>query len=98
MLGWGCSDFEFIFHVLLKIFLVVKAVIPALHFVGTGVGDALAAVLPPNAVAHGVHSSDEILAGTAAVHGIIDRAHQPKLPTVTLDRGAVFAGTHAFLF
>ena len=36
-----CSDPEFMFHVLLQIFFVVQAVIPALFPIGGGVGDVL---------------------------------------------------------
>ena len=75
----------------------MQAVIPALHFVWTGVSDALAAVLPPNTVAAGVHVSDEILAGAAAVHGLVDSIHQLEFPTFALDRRPVFAAAEPLL-
>ena len=76
----------------------MQLIVAAHLFVWTGVGDALAAVLPPNIIAAGVHVFDEFFAGTAAVHGLIDVIHQLELPALALDRRPVFAGAHSLFF
>ena len=75
----------------------MQPVSTAFQIVRAGVSDALAVVLPANTVALGVHIFNELFAGTAAVHGVINGVHQLEFPAFALCRRAVFPAGHTLL-
>lgn len=76
----------------------MEPVIPALHTLRRGVGDALPTTCPPHLVALTLHQRDEVLFGRGVAHTLVDGIHQPELPALALGGGAVLPAAHAFLF
>ena len=72
----------------------MQLVAPALHPVGTGVGDVFPLIAPPDIVAPPLHLADEILPAHTHFHGFPDVVHEPELPALTLPGGTVFSGGH----
>lgn len=75
----------------------MEFVVPAAHPAGSGVGDILPAVLPPDAVATALHPLDEVLPGTGRSHAVLDGHHQVELPALALFHGAVLTGGGLFI-
>lgn len=75
----------------------MELVVPAAHPAGSGVGDILPAVLPPDAVATALHPADEVLPGTGRSHAVLNGHHQVELPALALFHGAVFPGGGFFV-
>lgn len=70
----------------------MEFVVPAAHPAGSGVGDILPAVLPPDAVATALHPADEVPPGTGRSHAVLNGHHQVELPALALFHGAVLPG------
>lgn len=75
----------------------MKFVVPAAHPAGSGVGDILPAILPPDAVATVFHHADEVLPGTGRSHAVLNGHHQVELPALALFHGAVLTGGGLFI-
>ena len=75
----------------------MEFVVPAAHPAGSGVGDILPAVLPPDAVTTAFHPADEVLPGTGRSHAVLDSNHQVELPALSLFHGAVLPGGGFFV-
>ena len=72
----------------------MQLVAPTFHPVGTGVGDVLPLVAPPDIVAPTLHLADEILPADTHFHGFSDVVHEAEFPALTLPGGAVFPWGH----
>lgn len=72
----------------------MQFVAPAFHPVGTGVGDVLPFVAPPDIVAPTLHLADEILPAHTGFHGFSDVVHEAEFPALPLPGGTVFSGGH----
>ena len=75
----------------------MEPVIPAFHTARRSVGDVLPTIHPANPIPLTLHQGDEVLAGFDVPHTLVDGIHQPELPALAFDGGAVLAGAHAFL-
>ena len=73
----------------------MQAVIPALHSVGTGVGDVLSIIRPLDFIASVIHLPDEIFLAAADFHRLCHIIHQPELPALTLGSNTVLPAAHA---
>jgi hypothetical protein len=82
------------FKILLSISFLVQAAPPALHAVGTGEGDVFPFCCPLDFIAFALHEDEEILFGSAFLHGIADVVHQPELPALPLLCRPPFPGSH----
>ena len=72
----------------------MQLVAPAFHPIGTGVGDVLPLVAPPDIVAPPLHLADEILPAHTHFHGFSDVVHEAEFPALPLPGGTVFSGCH----
>ena len=88
------SFLEFIFHPRFQVFVIVQFIAPALHPVGTGVGDVFSFVAPPYFVASPLHLTDKIFPADAPFHGFSDVVHQPEFPALPLPGCPVFPVGH----
>ena len=79
---------------LLPIFFLVQAGIPALHSIGTGEGDVLPFIRPLDFIAPALHLTDEFFFITADLHGLGHIVHQPELPALALFGDPVLPTTH----
>jgi hypothetical protein len=82
------------FNMLLPIFFLVQATVPALHSIGTGEGDVLPFIRPLDFIAPALHLSDEFLFVTADLHGLGHIVHQPELPALALCGDPVLPAAH----
>ena len=82
------------FDILLPIFFLVQATVPALHSIGTGKGDVLPLIRPLDFIAPALHLSDEFLFVTADLHGLGHIVHQPELPALALCGDPVLPAAH----
>ena len=82
------------FDILLQIFFLVQAVVPALHSIGTGEGDVLPLIRPLDFITPALHLSDEFLFVTADLHGLGYIVHQPELPALALCGDSVLPTAH----
>ena len=73
----------------------MQAVVPALHSVGTGVGDVLPIIRPLDFIAPALHLPDEIFLAAADFHCLGHIVHQPELPALALGRDAVLPAAYA---
>ena len=64
----------------------------ALSSVGTGEGDVLPILRPPDFVAPAFHKDDEVFLALAFLHGVTDVVHQTKLPALALLCRPPFSG------
>ena len=72
----------------------MQAVVPALHSIGTGVGDVLPLIRPLDFIAPVLHLPDEIFLAAADFHCLGHIVHQPELPALTFLRRTVFPAAH----
>ena len=79
---------------LLPIFFLVQATVPALHSVGTGEGDVLPVICPLDFIAPALHLPDEFFLVAADLHGLGHIVHQPELPALALGGDAVLPAAH----
>ena len=82
------------FDILLSVFFLVQARIPALHSIGTGEGDVLPFIRPLDFITPALHLPDEFLFVTADLHGLGHIVHQPELPTLALCGDPVLPAAH----
>ena len=73
----------------------MEPVIPAPHALGRGVGDALPALCPPHLISLALHQGEELIFGGSVPHTLVDGIHEPELPTLAFDGGAVLTGAHS---
>ena len=64
----------------------------ALSSVGTGEGDILPLLRPPDFIAFSLHEDEEVLLALALLHGVTDVVHQTELPALALLCGPPFSG------
>lgn len=79
---------------LLPIFFLVQAGIPALHSIGTGEGDVLPLIRPLDFIAPALHLTNEIFLSAAHLHGLGHIVHQTELPALALRGDPVFPAAH----
>ena len=72
----------------------MQAGIPALHSIGTGEGDVLPFIRPLDFITPALHLPDEIILGSADLHGLGHIVHQPELPTLALCGDSVLPTAH----
>ena len=80
---------------LLQIFFLVQATVPALHSVGTGEGDVLPILCPLDFIAPALHLPDEFFLVPADLHGLGHIVHQPEFPALALGGNSVLPAAHA---
>ena len=73
---------------------MVQTASSALSSVGTGEGDVLPFLRPPDFVAPALHKDDEVLLAPALLHGVTDVVHQTELPALALMCSPPFSGGH----
>ena len=71
---------------------MVQTASSALSSVGTGEGDVLPLLRPPDFVAPAFHKDDEVSLAPAFLHGVADVVHQTELPALALLCGTPFSG------
>ena len=71
---------------------MVQTASSALSSVGTGEGDVLPLLRPPDFVAPALHEDDEVLFALALLHGVTDVVHQTELPALALLCRPPFSG------
>ena len=82
------------FDILLSVFFLVQARIPALHSIGTGEGDVLPFIRPLDFIAPAFHLPDEFFLVPADLHGLGHIVHQSELPTLALCGDPVLPAAH----
>ena len=82
------------FDILLQIFFLVQATVPALHSIGTGEGDVLPFIRPLDFIAPALHLPDEFFLVSADLHGLGHIVHQPELPALALCGNPVLPAAH----
>ena len=82
------------FDILLSVFFLVQATVPALHSIGTGEGDVLPILCPLNFIAPAFHLPDEFFLVPADLHGLGHIVHQSELPTLALCGDPVLPAAH----
>ena len=79
---------------LLPIFFLVQAGVPALHSVGAGEGDVLPLIRPLDFIAPALHLTDEFFFITADLHGLGHIVHQTELPALALGGDPILPAAH----
>ena len=79
---------------LLPIFFLVQATVPALHSIGTGEGDVLPILRPLDFIAPALHLPNKFFLVPADLHCLGHIVHQPELPALTLGRNPVLPAAH----
>ena len=92
------SDPEFIFHILLQIFITKQHTVAALPAARRGVGDVAPVFLPADLVALALHQRYELLAVSGMTHTVVDDIHELQLPALTAGSGMILAGGHGLCF
>ena len=82
------------FDILLSVFFLVQARIPALHSIGTGEGDVLPFIRPLDFIAPALHLTDEFFFITADLHGLGHIVHQTELPALALGGDPILPAAH----
>ena len=82
------------FNMLLPIFFLVQATVPALHSIGTGEGDVLPFIRPLDFIAPALHLPDEFILTAADLHSLGHIVHQPELPALALCGDPVLPAAH----
>ena len=92
------SDPEFIFHVLLQIFVTEQQAVTALPAAGRGVGDVAPGLLPAYFVALALHQRNELISGGGMAHAVIDDIHELQFLALTTGRRVVLPDGHGLGF
>lgn len=71
---------------------MVQTASSALSSIGTGEGDILPLLRPPDFIAFSLHEDEEVLLALALLHGVTDVVHQTELPALALLCGPPFSG------
>ena len=82
------------FNILLPIFLLVQATVPALHSIGTSEGDVLPFIRPLDFITPALHLPDEFFLVPADLHSLGHIVHQPELPALALGSNPVLPTAH----
>ena len=82
------------FDILLSVFFLVQATVPALHSIGTGEGDVLPFIRPLDLIAPALHLTDEFFFITADLHGLGHIVHQTELPALALGGDPILPAAH----
>ena len=89
------SDPEFIFHILLQIFVTEQQAVTALPAAGCSVGDVPPGLLPAYFVAFALYQSNELLPVSSVAHTVIDDIHEMQLLALTTSRRVIFPDGHS---
>ena len=76
----------------------MQPVIPALPALWGGIGDVLPVLDPLDLIALRLHESDKVLPAPGVAHTVLDSVHQPELPALPFNGGAVFSGGETVCF
>ena len=74
----------------------MQLVVPALHAVGTLIGDVLPLRRPAKAVTLGLHQGEELILVCCHLHDVVDLNRQRQLPALSLFRCPILPGGHFF--
>ncbi|WP_165449891.1 hypothetical protein [Intestinimonas timonensis] len=89
------SDPEFIFHILLQIFVTEQQAVTALPAAGCSVGDVPPGLLPAYFVALALHQCNEFITVGGVAHAVIDDIHEMQLLAPTTSRRVIFPDGHS---
>ena len=92
------SDPEFMFHVLLQIFVTEQQAVTTPPAARRGVGDAAPRALPANLVPLALHQGDKLLAAVGVEHTVVDEIHELQLLALTTGSRVVLADGHGLRF
>ena len=70
------SDPEFIFHVLLQVFVTEQQAVATLPAAGCGVGDVAPGLLPAYFVTFALHQRNELISVGGVAHTVVDDVHE----------------------
>ena len=88
------SDPEFIFHILLQIFVTEQQTVPTLPATRRGIGDILSGLFPANLVALALHQRNELLAVGSVAHTVIDDIHELQFFALATGGRVILADGH----
>ena len=71
-----CSDTEFIFYILLQVFVAEQQTVTALPAARSGVGDVVSGLLPADLVALALHQRYELITAGGVAHTVVDDIHE----------------------
>ena len=92
------SDPEFIFHILLQIFVPEQQAVTALPAAGCGVGDIPSGRFPAHLVALALHQRNELLTAGGVTHTVVDDIHELQLFALATGCGVILTDGHGFGF
>ena len=93
-----CSEPEFIFHILLQIFIAEQQAVPALPAAGRGVGDVAPGLRPAYLAALALHQRNELLATGGVAHTVVDDVHELELFALATGCRVILRGGHGLAF
>ena len=76
----------------------MQSIIPTLHSVRRGVGDALTIAFPANTVALGLHQRDKFSFGRGVFHALVNGVDESELPAFAFERCVVLCVGYGFDF
>ena len=79
---------------LLPVFFLVQATVPALHSIGTGEGDVLPFICPLDFITPALHLPDEFFLTAADLHSLGHIVHQTEFPALALCGDSVLPTAH----
>ena len=92
------SDPEFIFHILIQIFVTEQQAVTALPAAGCGVGDVAPGLLPAHFVTLALHQRNEFISVGGVAHTVVDDVHELQLLALTTGRCVIFPDSHGLGF
>ena len=92
------SDPEFIFHILLQIFVPEQQAVTALPAAGCGVSDVPPGGFPAYLVALALHQRNKLLTVRGVAHTVVDDIHELQFFALTTGRRVILANGHGFCF
>ena len=92
------SDPEFIFHILLQIFVPEQQAVTALPTAGCGVGDVFPGLLPADFETLALHQGNELIPAGGVAHTVVDEIHELQFFALTTGRRVILANGHGFCF
>ena len=93
-----CSDPEFIFHILLQIFVPEQQAVTALPAAGCGVGDVPSGRFPAHLVALALHQRNELLPAGGVAHTVVDDIHELQFFALATGGRVILADRHGLGF
>ena len=88
------SDPEFIFHLLLQIFIPEQQAVTALPAAGRGVGDVPSGRFPAHLVAFALHQRNKLLTGRGVAHTVVDDVHELQFFALATGGRVILADGH----